>query len=185
MKTQSPPYRLGSAGLDLIKASESLELLAYLCPANKLTIGYGHVINAQRDWVLFKSFDRAALQALIDACQRSGKLSTDAKARLFINPTQAEALIQADTQQVAAFISSISRADLTPNQFDALVSLVFNIGQRNYAESTLRAKLGASAFVGAAKEFERWVYATVKGQKVQLPGLVTRRAAERALFERP
>ena len=185
MKTQTPPNTLGTAGLNLIKTSESLKLRAYLCPANKLTIGYGHVIGAPFDYLLFKAFsDSHSLQACIDACQQRRRLTPEAVAGLFINPAQAETLLRNDTQQVAEFISSI-HPELTPNQFDALVSLVFNIGQGNYADSTLRAKLKAGDFSGAAGQFERWAFATVKGLKVKLPGLVTRRAAERALFETP
>ena len=180
MKTQSP-NTLGTAGLTLIKTSESLKLRAYLCPANKLTIGYGHVIGAPFDYKLFKAFDSYSLQACIDACQQRRRLTPEAVAGLFINPAQAEILLRNDSHRVAEFISSL-HPELTPNQFDAVVSLVFNIGQGNYAHSTLRAKLKAGDFIGAAGQFERWVYGTVKGLKVKLPGLVTRRAAERNLF---
>ena len=161
-----------------------MKLRAYLCPANKLTIGYGHVIGAPFDYKFFKAFDSHSLQACIDACQQHRRLTPEAVAGLFINPDQAETLLRNDSQQVAGFISSLHPA-LTPNQFDALVSLVFNIGQGNYADSTLRAKLKAGDVAGAAGEFERWAFATVNCVKVKLPGLVTRRAAERALFETP
>ncbi len=183
MKTQ-PHYILGTAGLNLIKASESLALRVYLCPVNKLTIGFGHVIQSPQDYLLFKGFsDRHALQAVIDACEHGRRLTPQATAGLFISPAQADTLLRNDTRQVAEFITSITRSDLTPNQFDALVSLVFNIGQGNYCDSTLRKKLKAGDFAGAAAEFERWVFATVDGKKIKLAGLVTRRAAERALFE--
>jgi len=181
MKTQ-PHYILGTAGLNIIKTSESLKLKAYLCPANKLTIGYGHVILPTRDYLLFKAFDATALQRIIYACRNSRKLTREA-AGLFISPAQADTLLRNDTQQVAEFITSITRSDLAPNQFDALVSLVFNIGQGNYCDSTLRKKLKAGDFAGAAAEFDRWVFATVDGKKIKLAGLVTRRAAERAIFE--
>jgi len=192
MKTLTPPNTLGTAGLTLIKTFEGLKLRAYLCPANKLTIGFGHVIGAPFDDKFFKAFDSHSLQACIDACQQRRRLTPEAVAGLFINPAQAETLLRNDTQRVAEFINSIHPFDsaqgkpwLTPNQFDALVSLVFNIGQGNYCDSTLRKKLKAGDFVGAAGEFERWVFGTVNGKKVKLPGLVTRRAAERALFETP
>jgi len=181
MKTLTPPNTLGTAGLTLIKTFEGLKLRAYLCPANKLTIGFGHVIGAPFDDKFFKAFDSHSLQACIDACQQRRRLTPEAVAGLFINPAQAETLLRNDTQRVAEFINSI-HPELTPNQFDALVSLVFNIGSGNYAKSTLRAKLTAGDVSGAAGEFERWAFATVKGLKVKLPGLVTHRAAERALF---
>jgi lysozyme len=185
MKTQSQ-YALGTAGLNLIKTSESLELRAYLCPANKLTIGFGHVIQAPQDYLLFKGFsDRHALQAVIDACQHGRRLTPQAIAGLFISPAQADTLLRNDTRQVAEFISSVSPSTLTPNQFDALVSLVFNIGQGNYAGSTLKKELAVGNIARASREFERWVYGTVNGKKVSLPGLVIRCKAERTLFDTP
>ena len=184
MKTLNPPNTLGAAGLTIIKRFEGLELRAYLCPANKLTIGFGHVLGAPFDYKFFKAFDSHRLQACIDACQRRRHLTPEAVAGLFINPDQAETLLRNDSQRVAEFINSI-HPELTPNQYDALVSLVFNIGQGNYAKSTLRAKLKAGDVAGAAGEFGRWAFATVNGVTAKLPGLVTRRAEERALFETP
>jgi lysozyme len=48
--------------------------------------------------------------------------------------------------------------------------------------STLRRKLNKKEYKGAADEFSKWVYGTIKGKKVLLPGLVRRRAQERNLF---
>jgi lysozyme len=67
---------------------------------------------------------------------------------------------------------------LTQNQFDALVSFVFNLGVGNFRTSTLLKKLNAGDNDGAAQEFGRWIHAGGKA----LPGLVRRREAERALF---
>ncbi len=68
---------------------------------------------------------------------------------------------------------------LSQGQFDALVSFTFNLGAAALAGSTLLRRLNAGDAAGAAAEFPRWCHA---GNAV-LPGLVTRRAAERALFE--
>jgi lysozyme len=68
---------------------------------------------------------------------------------------------------------------LTQGQFDALVDFVFNLGAGALAGSTLRRKLNAGDYAGAAAEFPKWCRA---GNQV-LPGLATRRARERALFE--
>ena len=183
MKTQIPP-QIGIAGTQLIKASEKLTLRAYLCPAKKLTIGFGHVILAS-DFYLFKAFNRERLQATKEQCEKQGKLTSDATSGLFINPEQAEMLFKKDTQQVVEAVISLTPVELSQNQLDAVVSLVFNIGQANYAKSTLRTLLKAHDFNGAANEFERWIYGTVNGKKTKLNGLVTRRAAERALFLTP
>lgn len=181
MKTYTT-LKLGTAGTHLIQASETLRLWAYLCPANKLTIGYGHVIMAS-DFPVFKAFNFDRLQATKTACEKRGVLTPEAVSSLFIDPLIADTLFQKDTGQVAAAVLSMTPIEFTQNQFDAVVSLVFNIGQANYAASTLRQKLKALDYTGAASEFERWVYGTVNGKKTLLNGLVTRRAKERALFE--
>jgi lysozyme len=68
---------------------------------------------------------------------------------------------------------------LTQGQFDALVDFVFNLGQGALAGSTLRRLLNAGDYAGAAAELPKWCHA---GNQT-LPGLVARRAKERALFE--
>lgn len=66
------------------------------------------------------------------------------------------------------------------NQFDALVSLAYNIGTRALGTSTLLRMHLAGDHTGAAEQFGRWNRA---GGRV-LAGLVRRRAAEAALYRR-
>lgn len=69
--------------------------------------------------------------------------------------------------------------DLTQNQFDALVSFVFNVGAGNFRSSTLLKRLKANPNdPDIANQFKRWVYG---GGKV-LPGLVRRRDEETKLY---
>lgn len=70
------------------------------------------------------------------------------------------------------------KAPLTKSQALALVSLVFNIGTGAFNRSSLKRLLEQGKFTLAAAEFKRWSKA--KGRT--LPGLVTRRDAERSLF---
>jgi lysozyme len=70
-------------------------------------------------------------------------------------------------------------APLTQAQFDALVSLAYNIGPANLRGSTLMRKLNERDYATAASEFVRWNRAA--GQIMR--GLTRRRYAERALFE--
>lgn len=170
------------ACLELISRFEGLRLTAYLCPANKVTIGVGHVILPKFDWHRFRQCDASRLARLIAECQAARRMTLEAQTVLKIDEDTARLLLQQDAEQVGRFLNSVTPVALNQNQFDALVSLVFNIGQGNYATSTLRKNLHAGDFAGAAAEFDRWVKATVKGEKVTLPGLVSRRAAERALF---
>lgn len=69
--------------------------------------------------------------------------------------------------------------DINQNQFDALVSFVFNLGVGNFARSTLLRKIKSNPNDPTIrKEFERWIYA---GGKV-LNGLVRRRKEEAELY---
>lgn len=68
---------------------------------------------------------------------------------------------------------------LTPGEFGAFVSLTYNIGVPAFCGSTLVRKLNAGDYAGACREIDRW---NRQGGKV-LPGLVKRRAEERAICE--
>ncbi len=177
--------QISARGLELITRTghDDCRLTAYLCPSNKVTIGYGHVLLPKFDYALFPNTAAERLAHLLAGCRRAGRITQEAAVVLRINAAQAHELLKSDTRQVALFLSSVTPVALNQNQFDALCSLVFNIGQGNYATSTLRKKLHDGDYAGAAAEFDRWVMGTVDGKKRKLPGLVSRRAAERALFE--
>ena len=64
--------------------------------------------------------------------------------------------------------------------FDALVSFTFNLGEGALQASTLRRLVNAGRLEEAGPQFDRWVFAGAQ----KLPGLVRRRAAERAMWER-
>lgn len=174
---------LSAAGIALIKQYEGFSFSAYLCPANKLTIGYGHVISPKWDAAIM-GIDAGELAAWVSRCVQRKSVSPAAKAVLTINQQKADALLQKDLQQTGQFINSVTQTPLNQHQFDALCSFIFNVGQGNYATSTLRKLINRGDFHLAAAEFDRWTMATVDGKKTQLAGLVARRADERALFER-
>jgi len=77
-------------------------------------------------------------------------------------------------------VESMVKVPLTQGQFDALVDFAYNLGSDALRSSTLMKKLNAGDYAGAAAEFGKWV---LGGNGHVLPGLVTRRAKERALFE--
>lgn len=90
---------------------------------------------------------------------------------------QAEAILEYDLQTFEAGVGKLA-PKANQNQFSAMVSLAFNIGLGAFAKSgVLKAHL-AGQHLNAAVEFGRW---TRGGGKV-LPGLVTRRAREAALY---
>lgn len=130
----------------IIKRRESFADVAYLCPAGKWTIGYGHTGDVKRG----------------DIC----------------TPQKAQMLLEADAATAARFINEHVEVPLTQNQFDALVSLVFNIGTGNFLKSTMLSLLNMRLYDKAADEFKKWCHANGK----VLAGLVARRAEEEALF---
>jgi len=71
------------------------------------------------------------------------------------------------------------KAPMTDGQKAAFVSFAFNVGAKKFCGSTLVAKANVDDMPGACTELSRWTYAGGK----QLPGLVRRRAAERAVCE--
>jgi lysozyme len=70
---------------------------------------------------------------------------------------------------------------INQNQFDALVSLAYNIGGGAFAHSTLVSLLNQNAIVGASAQFLAWD----KTNGVVNQGLLNRRLAERKLFDTP
>ena len=57
------------------------------------------------------------------------------------------------------------------------LDFVHNVGAAAFSGSTMRRKLLAGDMIGACRENEKWVYGTINGAKVALPGLVIRRNA--------
>ncbi|MNZ01542.1 Lysozyme RrrD [compost metagenome] len=75
-------------------------------------------------------------------------------------------------------VNNAVKVPLKQNQFDALVSLAYNIGTDAFKKSTLVKKLNANDIRSAADQFDVWVNAS--GKRMQ--GLVNHRAKEKALF---
>ena len=95
-----------------------------------------------------------------------------------ITRDQAVLRLYHDVDDAEATVNNRVTVPLSQSQFDALASFVFNVGGGAFRKSTLLQKLNAGDYAGASNEFMRWIKA--KGRV--LGGLVTRRAAERALF---
>lgn len=88
-------------------------------------------------------------------------------------------LLAQDVSVAEAAVRKYVKRPLTQGQYDALVSFTFNVGARNFANSTLLKQHNLGNCWGAGYQFTRWVYAKDK----KLPGLVVRRADERKLYE--
>ena len=152
------------AALKIIKESEGDPksipphgpyLTTYVCPAGKLTIGWGHT-------------------------------GPDVLKGKTIKAVEAENILKHDLLKFENGVRELVKVPVSSNQFSALVSFAFNVGLANLKESTLlNGKLNNGDYSGAADEFSRWIYATVKGAKQVLNGLKKRRERERDLFLKP
>lgn len=138
-------------GINLIKGFEGKRLTAYDDGVGVWTIGYGTIKYPNGVRV------------------KKGDTCTDA---------QAESYLKNDLVKFESAINRLVKVPLNQNQFDALSSFTYNLGETNLSKSTLLKKLNAKDYAGAADQFLVWNRA---GGKV-LNGLVRRRDAERNLF---
>ena len=143
--------------VNLVKRFEGFVSHAYVCPAGKITLGYGHCEGVH----LGNTITEKEAEKLLykDLAKFASKIS---------------------------FSLEQDNITVNQNQFDALCSFAFNLGYSALVFSTLWKKLKVGDFDGASDEFLKWVYITktVSGErvKIRLKGLETRRNAERDLF---
>ena len=139
--------KISQAGLDLIKQFEGCRLVAYQCSAGAWTIGYGHTAGVHRG--------------------------------MKITQAQAEAYLKQDVAKFEKYVNNASYIPFTDklnqNQFDALVSFAFNLGQGNLMKLC---KGRAINQVPAAMQ----QYCKANGKT--LLGLQRRRKAEATLYNK-
>jgi lysozyme len=99
-----------------------------------------------------------------------------------ITEQEASRLLAQDVAAAEDTVNRLVKVPLSQNEYDALVSFVFNIGGGAFSRSTLLAQLNAGNKLAAQQQFTRWVYVTVGGQKQVVTGLANRRLAESRLF---
>lgn len=131
---------------------------------------------------LIKEFEGCRLDAYLDSVGvwtiGYGHTKT-ARKGMIITQAQAEELLALDVAEHATGVYKALQVKLEQHQFDAVVSLAFNVGVNAVRNSTLIKMINrGDAKIGAA-QFDRWNKA---GGKV-LAGLTRRRAAERKLYE--
>lgn len=110
-----------------------------------------------------------------------GHTGTDVHEGMVWTQQQADQALEHDLAVAERCVNTHVHVPLTQDQFDALISLTFNIGVGAFVHSTLLMLLNRRDYPGAANQFLQWDRA--KGQIV--PGLLRRRTAERTLFLRP
>ncbi len=144
--------KLSDLGLAEIKVHEGLRLTAYLDDAGVPTIGYGST-----------KYENGSAVQMGDT----------------IDFVRAEALLRHHIlQRIELPLKPLLKVAVSNDQYDALVSLIYNIGIGSFTTSTLLRKLNAGDVVGAADEFVKWRNAGGRANK----GLLRRRAKEMELF---
>jgi lysozyme len=142
---------MSAQGLQLIKHFEGFVPTRYICPAGFWTIGIGHAIRKGEKW--------------------DTPTAT-------ITYEEALALLDKDNNEAEYAVERLIKVPLTDGQFDALVSFAFNLGSGALQRSTLRSRLNREEYLGAAEEFNKWIWG---GGRI-LPGLIKRRKAEQMMF---
>ena len=142
---------ISEKGFSIIREAESLELIAYLDTGGVWTIGYGTI-----------KYPNGVRVKKGDVCTRG----------------QAEIWLKNDCLWVDACLDKHVKVAVSQNQFDALASFVYNIGETAFIKSTMLTLINNSNFSSAASQFDRWIYDNGK----EIKGLVNRRAKEKTLF---
>lgn len=94
---------------------------------------------------------------------------------------QAVTWLDSDLEATDKTIAGLVKVPLNQNQWDALTSLVYNIGSGHFEHSTVLKLLNEGETVGAANAFLMWIKTNGKDN----PGLLRRRTVERTLFLKP
>jgi len=155
-------------GIDLIKRFEGKMNKAYLCPALKWTVGYGHVI-----FVNGKMAD-----------SKSHKFNELPKEFQNLTDEQCEKLLLKDVVPYANKAKSLCPEVINSNQLGALTSFAFNCGIKALETSSLRRYINSTEEFDVARIeylFGQWKFADGR----ILNGLILRRQAEADLFNEP
>ncbi len=96
-----------------------------------------------------------------------------------ISQEEAEQMLVDELHEYENYINKYVTAPLSQNQFDAMVSWVYNLGPANLKASTLLKVLNAEDYEGVPAQIKRWNKA---GGEI-LDGLIRRREAEARLFK--
>lgn len=141
--------KLSQRGIDLIKQFEGYSSKAYPDPA-----------TGGAPWTIGYGTTRGVKPGMI------------------ITAEQAEKMLRDDVARFESGVSSLITSPTTKGQFDAMVSLAYNIGLGNFGKSTLLKKHNARCYTCAADQFRVWNRANGK----VMNGLTKRRAAEREVY---
>ena len=156
--------KVGQNGKALFVEWEGLKHQVYSDTGGEPTIGIGHLLTRDE--------------------RRSGKIRISGLCIDYRNGLTTEQCYQLLEQDVAIAEKSVNdsvHVELNQNQFDALVSLAFNIGRSAFRASTLVKLLNQKQYDKVPEQMRRWV--RDNGKVIQ--GLVNRREKEIALWNTP
>lgn len=145
---------ISNLGVKFIQSWESFKSKAYLDQAGIWTIGFGTI----------KYFNGKLVQP--------GDTITLADATL---------QMLSELDGICSKVNSFLKVTTTQNQYDALISLAYNIGTQGFKSSTLLRKLNSSNSI-QEDYFTRWNKVHIDGKLVMSAGLLRRRKSEWKLF---
>jgi len=148
-------------GVAFIAQHEGLRRKVYLDVGGLETIGVGHLLT--RGEKTSRNIVINGQECLIDQG---------------LSVQQCHQLLRQDLQNAVEIVNRSVHNDLGQNEFDALVSFVFNVGGRAFRQSSLLRRVNFGMFGSVPAEFRKWIY--VKGVKSE--GLRRRREAEAKLW---
>jgi lysozyme len=146
----------------LISHFEGRANYAYDDPVGVCTVGVGHALKPHRRCTP-KDFRRYG--------SRSRPRMTDEKV---------DRILARDLQVFTDGVRALVRRDTKQHEFDAMVSLAYNIGLGAFKSSTVLRMHNRRRSFAAGLAFTLWVF----GGGQRLPGLVRRRRAERFLYRK-
>lgn len=138
----------------------------------------GEVLHAYDDFDPKHQFIQPGMRVRGTLTIGVGHTGPEVKPGMRITVEQSREFLRKDLDRFEAAVERLVKVELSDNQFGALVSFAFNVGEGNFAKSTLLKKLNAGNYEAVPDELMRWVHS--KGKRLQ--GLVNRRAQEGALW---
>ena len=143
------------------------------------------MILGSRGRTLIKSFEKLELKAYHGAADPPGvwtigwgHTGTDVQKGMVITEGRAEVLFDQDVEWAVDYVNSKIKVTTTQAQFDAMVSLVFNIGVGGFRTSTVLRLHNTNWDFGACAAFLMWHKSAGKKRR----GLLRRRCMEAALY---
>ena len=126
----------------------------------------------------FEGLELNAYQCAAGVCTIGYGQTKAIQPGMVITEETANDMLVEELEEYENYINTMVKCPLSQNQFDALVSWVYNLGPANLQPSTLLKVLNAGDYAGVPAQIKRWNKA---GGKV-LEGLTRRRQAEADLF---